>query len=189
MSPSGFSFDAARSPHDCGRTNSDRKDGEKRVGHRLDILLRVNAEESRAVGVSGLQSNQQTTTPFGTGSATGRCGGLLAVTRTEFSFAHQKSKISEDGAKLPVPLSSTVYGVPVLFLPRGRRASVSRVRGIVVLALGSRHVGTPSKDVAFTDCPFRHCLVTWADRLPPEGRFRIRSIQTNSYISVVRPVN
>jgi len=29
------------------------------------ILLRVNAEESRAVGVSGLQSNRQTTTLFG----------------------------------------------------------------------------------------------------------------------------
>ena len=33
----------------------------------LDILLRVNAEESRAVGVSGLQSNHRTTTPFGYG--------------------------------------------------------------------------------------------------------------------------
>ncbi|WP_369335012.1 PAS domain-containing protein [Halorubrum ezzemoulense] len=34
---------------------------------RLDILLRVNAEESRAVGVSGFQSSQWTTSPFGHG--------------------------------------------------------------------------------------------------------------------------
>jgi len=33
----------------------------------LDILLRVNAEESRAVGVSGSQFNHWTTTPFGHG--------------------------------------------------------------------------------------------------------------------------
>jgi ABC-type multidrug transport system ATPase subunit len=33
----------------------------------LDILLRVNAEESRAVGVSGLQSNHRTTSPSGHG--------------------------------------------------------------------------------------------------------------------------
>ena len=33
----------------------------------FDILLRVNAEESRAVGVSGLQSNHRTTSPFGHG--------------------------------------------------------------------------------------------------------------------------
>ena len=37
-----------------------------------------------------------------------RTGGLLALTRTEFSFVHQKSSISEDGAKPPVPLSLTV---------------------------------------------------------------------------------
>jgi len=33
----------------------------------LDILLRVNAEESRAVGVSGLQSNRRTPSLFGDG--------------------------------------------------------------------------------------------------------------------------
>jgi len=33
----------------------------------VDILLRVNAEESRAVGVSGLQSNRRTPSPFGDG--------------------------------------------------------------------------------------------------------------------------
>ena len=33
----------------------------------VDILLRLKAEESRAVGVSGVQSNQRTTTPFGHG--------------------------------------------------------------------------------------------------------------------------
>ena len=33
----------------------------------VDILLRVNTEESRAVGVSGLQSNRWTTTSFGRG--------------------------------------------------------------------------------------------------------------------------
>jgi len=33
----------------------------------VDILLRLKAEESRAVGVSGLQSNRWTTTPFGHG--------------------------------------------------------------------------------------------------------------------------
>jgi hypothetical protein len=34
---------------------------------RVDILLRVNAEESRAVGVSGSQSDHRTTSPFGHG--------------------------------------------------------------------------------------------------------------------------
>jgi hypothetical protein len=33
----------------------------------VDILLRVHAEESRAVGVSGLQSNRRSTTFFGCG--------------------------------------------------------------------------------------------------------------------------
>jgi len=41
--------------------------GHTEYANRIDILLRVNAEESRAVGVSGEQSNHRTTRPFGRG--------------------------------------------------------------------------------------------------------------------------
>jgi hypothetical protein len=77
----------------------------------IDMLLRVNAEDSRAVGVSGLQSSHRTTTPFGhTGSP---------PVSMWWAAGH---------AKWPIPLSSTVYGVPVLFLPRGRQQASTESR-------------------------------------------------------------
>ena len=55
------------------------------------------------MGVSGLQSNHRTTRPFGHGSPT---------VSDWWTAGH---------AKWPLPLSSTVFGVPVLFSPRGRQ--------------------------------------------------------------------
>ena len=71
-------------------------------------------------------------------------------------------------AKWPLPLSFTVYGVPHVVFATGTPAGISGVGGIVSRALSSRHVGTPFEDVAFTACPFGYCLVSWADRPPPQ---------------------
>ncbi|GAA0271323.1 hypothetical protein GCM10009000_103920 [Halobacterium noricense] len=57
---------------------------------------------------------------------------------------------------------------PRVVLATGTPAGVNGVGGIVWFALSSRHVGTPVEDVAFTDCSFGYCLVTWADRPPPK---------------------
>ena len=60
--------------------------------------------------------------------------------------------ISEDSAKLPLPLSSTVYGVPVLFSPRGRQQAAAESGISFGLTFSSRHAPTPVEDVGSTDC-------------------------------------
>jgi thioredoxin reductase len=53
----------------------------------VDILLRVNAEESRAVGVSGLEAKSPDDQPFrARGVPQRRTGGLLAMPRGRYPY-------------------------------------------------------------------------------------------------------
>ena len=120
-----------------------------RTPSSIDILLRVNAEESRAVGVSGLQSNHRTTRPFGHGES--HSVGVVDCWRCQTAVT---------------PILDRVWRPSVVFAT-GTPEGVSRVGGIVVLAFSSRHRHT-LRGYAFTDCRFGYCLVTWADRPPPK---------------------
>jgi len=74
------------------------------VAGAFDILLRANAEESRAVGISGL------TVPPSIQS--------VRIRRD----AHGLKWVGTAGsAKPPVLLSSVMFGLPVLFVPQGVR--------------------------------------------------------------------
>ena len=120
------------------------------VGKVLDILLRVNAEESRAVGVSGLQSNRWTTRSFGRGES------------------HSIDVVDCWSCQVTVtPILGRVWRPSVVFAT-GTPAGVSGLGGTFWVASSSRHVGTPFEDVSFTGCLFGYCLVTWADRPPPK---------------------
>ena len=89
----------------------------------LDIRLRVNAEESRAVGVSGLESNHRTTRPFGRRESHGI--GLVDCWPCQVAVT---------------PILNRICRPSVLFLPRGRQqASVdSGVPSGSLCAVGTR---------------------------------------------------
>ena len=89
----------------------------------LDILLRVSAEESRAVGVSGLESNHRTTRPFGRRESHGI--GLVDCWLCQVAVT---------------PILNRIWRPSVLFLPRGRQqASVdSGVPSGSLCAVGTR---------------------------------------------------
>jgi hypothetical protein len=115
-----------------GRTR-DEESPSLHAGSMIDILLRVNGEESRAVGVSGSQSMHGLPHLSGTSSPTASMW---------WTAGH---------AKWPVPLSSTVCGIPMLFVPLGGRQA-SAESGISCGALSA--VGTLFWNVAFTDWSF-----------------------------------
>jgi hypothetical protein len=101
------------------------------------------------VGVSGSQSNHRTTTPFGHGES--HHIGVVDCWRCQAAVT---------------PILDRVRHPSVVFAT-GMSAGVSRVGGIVMLAFSSRHRHT-LRECAFIDCPFGYCLVTWADRPPPQ---------------------
>ena len=65
------------------------------------------------------------------------------------------------------PILGRVWRPGVVFAT-GTPAGVNGLGGTFWVASSSRHVGTPFEDVSFTGCPFGYCLVTWADRPPPQ---------------------
>jgi hypothetical protein len=99
------------------------------ISMMIDILLRVNAEESRAVGVSGLNIPTPTEQPAS--------ANLKGCSRSEAGAGG-----TAGGAKPPVLLLlfSTIYGVQAqaLFLPQGRRQALANSELLSVVFSSSR---------------------------------------------------
>ena len=137
------------------------------VEWRIDILLRVNAEESRAVGVSG--SQPRTPPLYGNSfNPVVVVGGCLALTRTEFSFAHQKSSTSEDGAKPPLLLSSVPLTPICCFCQQGV-ADTSGDSEVSSGLLNRRARDEPFEDSRSPRRHFGYCLIGLAARPPPKA--------------------
>ncbi|SDD54270.1 hypothetical protein SAMN05192552_102925 [Natrinema hispanicum] len=103
----------------CISTEKPTADGSWPRRTLIDILLRVYAEESRAVGVSGLQP---WTPPLHGSSRLTQPSWPVADRRSRersSRAAHQKSSISEDGAKPPLLLSSASLTPSCCFCQQG----------------------------------------------------------------------
>ena len=139
-------------------------------GAFFDILLRVHAEESRAVGVSGLQSNHRTTTPFGARVVPQRrCGGLLAVPSRRYPYprpcrASQCCFCHGDASR-----RQQSRGYRLVRFEQSARRHTLRGCGVhrLFFRILSRYVSGQAASA---------------------GRFGIRSVPTDSYRSVRWPV-
>jgi len=138
----------------------------------------VNAEESRAVGVSGLQPRIP---PLYGSSHLILSSWSVAVWRSRersSRAAHQKSSISEDGAKPPLLLSSAPVTSICCFCQQGVVAASidSEVSVGLLRPTGTRRT---LRGFAFTISAFRILSHWLADRPPPKVvRNPLRSDQT-----------
>jgi len=76
----------------------------------------------------------------------------------------------------------------VLFLPQGVRRGVSGVGGNVSECFQQSARITRFEHMAFTDWSFGYCLIAGGGQATSVGRYGIRSVPTNSYTLVGRPV-
>ena len=129
--------------------------------HVLDILLRVNAEESRAVGVSGSQSTHQTPSPFGHG------------------WSHSVGLVDCWPCQLAVtPILGRIRR-PSVVCATGTQAGITGVGGILLRALSSRHRHT-LRGCGVHRLPFQILPRYAGGQAASEGRFGIRSVPTDS---------
>ena len=79
------------------------------------------------------------------------------------------------------PILGRIWRPSVVFAT-GTPAGVSGLGGTFWIASSSRHVGTPVEDVSFTGCPFGYCLVTWADRPPPQDGSESAPLRSDRFL-------
>ncbi len=146
-----------------------RSSDSRRQQLNIDILLRVNAEESRAVGVSGLQP--QTPPLHGSPRLTQPSWSVADWRSRERSSraAHQNALRSEAGAKPPLLLSSVSLPPICCFASREsltRRQTWSYRRA----CSGRRAQGEPFEDSRSPRRHFGYCLVIVGGLAASDGR-------------------